>query len=205
MVADALNCQKETAKAVIDAGADYLLSVKDNQETLKQDIEVYVQDDELRNTMDTAATHEKNRGRIECRKAFVTADIDWLFGKNEWEDLACLGAIHTQFTTQKGTTNEWHYYISSRNLTAEELLKHARLEWSVESMHWLLDVHFAEDSCRIQDKNLQQNLNMARKIVLNSIKQYKDEFGDKRPVSNIMFDCLLSPEDMSLFFGSAEN
>ncbi len=51
-------------------------------------------------------------------------------------------------------TEEWHYYISSRKLSAEELLHHARMEWAVESMHWLLDVHYGEDYCRIACWNL---------------------------------------------------
>ena len=194
IVADALHCQKETAAAITEKKADYLLSVKDNQATLKQDIEDYIQDDGLRQTMNTASTLEKNSGRIERRQAYVTHDIDWLYGKNEWTGIAGIGAINTQFTTKKGTSNEWHYYITSRKLTAEELLKHARLEWSVESMHWLLDVHFSEDFCRIEDENVQQTLNMVRKIALNCVKTYKQKSCTKRPLSKIMFDCLLEPQ-----------
>ena len=141
--------------------------------------------------MDTASTCEKNSGRIEERRAFATQDIDWLSSKSEWAGLASIGAINTQFTTKKGTSNEWHYFISSRKLTAEELLKYSRLEWSVESMHWLLDVHFGEDFCRVEDKNVQQILNMIRKVALNSVKTYKKNSSSKRPISNIMFDCLL--------------
>ena len=63
-------------------------------------------------------------------------------------ELKCIGALHTRFETNKGVTEEWHYYISSKALRAEELLHHARTEWSVESVHWLLDVHFDEDRCR---------------------------------------------------------
>jgi predicted transposase YbfD/YdcC len=196
VVADALNCQKDTATEIISAKADYLLNVKDNHENLKMDIEDYVQDTGLKKTMDMKTECEKNRGRIERRTAYVTDDIDWLFGKEEWLNLACIGAINTQFTTSKGTSNEWHYYISSRKLTASELLKHARLQWSVESMHWLLDVHFGEDFCRIEDKNIQQNLNMVRKIVLNSLKVYKNENNLKRPLSNIMLDCLIDPSSL---------
>jgi predicted transposase YbfD/YdcC len=191
VVADALNCQKETAKEIIKAEADYLLNVKDNQETLKQDIEDYVQEDTLRKTMDLYETIEKNSGRIEHRIAYATCDIDWLSCKGDWEKLVCIGAVNRQFTTSKGTTNEWHYYISSRELTAEELLRHARLEWSVETMHWLLDVHFCEDFCRIEDKNIQQNLNIVRKIALNSIRDYKRKVNSKRAISKIMFECLL--------------
>ena len=191
IVADALNCQKKTAKAIIERGGDYVLQVKDNQETLKKDIEDYVQDTDLQGSMDTVATCEKNRDRIERRTAYVTSDIDWLSGKEEWENLTSIGAINTRFTDKKGTTNEWHYYISSRQLTAEELLKYGRNEWSVESMHWLLEVHFSEDSCRVVDSNIQQNLNMIRKMALNSVRDYKNRTNSKRPFSKIMFDCLL--------------
>jgi len=202
VVADALNCQKETAKVIIDAGADYLLNVKNNHPDLKQYIEDYVQSDDLRETMETATTLEKNRERIEQRTAYVCNDIEWLFSKDNWANMCCIGAINTQFTTSKGTSNEWHYYISSRELIPDELLKHARLEWSVESMHWLLDVHFGEDFCRVEDKNVQQNLNIFRKIVLNSIKKYKDNVQDKRPISNIMFNCLMNPEMLLNIFES---
>lgn len=205
VVADALNCQKETAQAIIDGKADCLLNVKDNHQTLKEDIADYVQDADLRKTMDTATTLEKNRGRIERRTAYVTSDIDWLYGKEDWTALAAIGAIHTQFTTSNGTTNEWHYYISSRNLTAEGLLKHARLEWSVESMHWLLDVHFCEDFCRIEDKNVQQNLIIVRKIAINSVMHNKEAFGIKKPLSKIMFGCLLDCDNLLSLLASGKN
>lgn len=193
VVADALNCQTETAKIIIEGEADYLLSVKDNQPNLKEDIEEYVQDDQLRGDMDTASTTEKNRGRIEERIAFVTNNIDQLRGKDNWLNITSFGAINTQFSTKDGISNEWHYYISSKNLTAEELLKHARAEWRVETMHWLLDVRFEEDYCRVQDENIQKTMNIIRKIILNSISIYKTKTKSKRPVSNIMLDCLIDP------------
>ena len=193
VVADALNCQKDTAAAILGQGADYLLSVKDNQPSLKQDIEDYIQDDCLRKAMQTSAVCEKNRDRVEKRTAFVTDDVSWLDPKESWAELRCIGAINTQFTTKTGTSSEWHYYISSKTLTAEDLLKHARAEWSVETMHWLLDVHFSEDSCRVQDENVQQVLNMIRKIVLNSLRVYRDKLCPKRSFSSLMLDCLVDP------------
>ena len=193
VVADALNCQKQTAKAVVERKADYLLCVKDNQQTLKQDIEDYVQDATLQDSMDKEVRTEKSRNRIEKRTAFVTNDIGWIFWKEEWEGLKCIGAIHTEFEVKGRKTSEWHYYISSRELTAGELLHHARMEWSVECMHWLLDVHFGEDFCRVEDKNVQQNLNMLRKFAINIIKRYKERSKSKRAISKIMLDCLLDP------------
>ena len=186
-------CQKKTAETVISKGADYVLSVKDNQPRLKQDIADYAGDVSLRAKIDSAVQTEKSRDRIEKRSAYVTEDTGWLTGREEWKGLTCIGAVHTEFETKKGKTEEWHYYISSRRLTAEELMHHARMEWTVETMHWLLDVHFGEDFCRVEDRNVQQNLNMLRKVALNLIKRYKERAASKRPMSKIMFDCLLNP------------
>ena len=191
IVADALNCQKETAKIIVKGKGDYLLCAKDNQANLKKDIEEYVQDDNLRKAMDKISKTEKNRERTEKRTAYITNDIKWLENRKDWAGLVCIGAIHTEFESKKGKTSEWHYYITSKHLTAEELLYHARKEWSVETMHWLLDVHFEEDFCRVGDKNIQQNLNMIRKLALNIIKQYKSTVKSKKAISKIMFDCLL--------------
>lgn len=196
VTADALNCQKETAEIIIEQKADYLLSVKDNHPNLKKDIEDYVQDKELQNTMESILETEKNRDRIEIRTAYVTHDIDWLTQKDEWRELRCIGAINKKVLTENEETSEWHYYISSRLLTPDEMLHHARMEWSVETMHWLLDVHFDEDHCRVQDKNVQMNLNIARKCAINLIKLFKSKTGSERPISNIMLDCLIDEHDL---------
>ena len=193
VVADALNCQKKTAEAVIAGHADYLLCAKDNQETLKKDIEDYVQDETFHEEMEKAGSTEKSRDRIEKRTAFVTNDIGWLAGRGDWKNLKSIGAIHTEFEVKGEQSSEWHYYISSRRLSAKKLLYYARGEWSVETMHWLLDVHFREDYCQVEDKNVQQNLNMLRKLAINLIKTYKERSASKRAISKIMFGCLLDP------------
>ena len=90
VVADALNCQKDTAAAVIEKEADYLLSVKDNHPTMKQEIEDYVQNEGLRETMDTASTNEKNRDRIERRIAYTTSDIEIYHKKRRFRRVALL-------------------------------------------------------------------------------------------------------------------
>lgn len=86
-------------------------------------------------------------------------------------------------------------------LTTEELLHHVRMEWSVESMHWLLDVHFEEDWCLIEDKTVQQHLNIFRKAAINIIKLFKSRTEIKRPISNIMLDCLIEPFDILRVIG----
>lgn len=193
VTADAMNCQIDTAQAIIDAKADYLLNAKNNQPTLKTDIEQYVQDETLRRGMESFSKEEKGHGRKEVRTAYVSYDVGWEPGGRHWPNLACIGAIQTCFKTKGQVTEQWHYYISSKELTAQELLHHARMEWQVETMHWLLDVHFKEDKCRVLDKNVQQNLNMARKLTLNIVKIYKRDNALKKALSGIMFDCLMEP------------
>lgn len=201
VVADALNCQIETARAILDAKADYLLCAKDNQQTLKDDIEEYVQDERLRKGMDTAVKKEKGHGRIEERTAFTTNDVFWKPGGREWPGLRCIGAIKTCFEYKNKVTEEWHYYISSKKLSAEDLLHHARMEWGVESMHWLLDVRYREDCFRGQNENLQKNMNMARKLAMNLVRIYKTKNSSKEPLSHIMFDCLMNPRHLLAVLG----
>jgi len=195
VVADALHCNRNSAKAVVDAGADYLLCVKDNQRNLREAIAFYVQEEEL----EKAITQEKNGGRIETRTAYVSREIDWIEGREEWARLACIGAIHTQFEKNGHKSSNWHYYISSASLSAEDLLRHARLEWGVEAMHWLLDVHFDEDKTRACDMDVQKSLNTLRKIALNLAKQYKQKLGLKTPISGILRRNLFDPNHLAAF------
>ena len=102
VVADALNCQKETAEIIIEQKADYLLCVKDNHHNFKKDLEDYIQDTVLQSTMASISVTEKSHGRIETRTAYVSTEIEWLEQKNEWKNLCCIGAIHTEFETKKG-------------------------------------------------------------------------------------------------------
>ena len=200
VVADALNTQTKTAEAIINNGGDYLLNVKGNQETLMKDIEDYVQDEVLRVKMESETTNEKNGGRLEFRRAFVATDIEWMkIHLNNWLGLSCIGAINRQFTVNGVTSNEWHYYISSRKLSPAELLMYARNEWSVESMHWLLDVHFNEDSCRLRSSNSNENMNIIRKIALNYLRIYKNENNSKIPFSKLMLSCLCDCEKLLKF------
>ena len=108
IVADAMHCQKETAWIVIEKKADYLFNSKDNQSTVKKDIEDYVQDECLRKTMDTFKAFEKNGCRLEERTGFVTHDIDWFYGKGDWKNLSCIGAINRRFTYKGKTSDEWY-------------------------------------------------------------------------------------------------
>ena len=86
VVADALNCQRETAETIVRGKGDYLLDAKGNQPVLEREIREYVQDESLRKTMDRKSVTEKSRDRIETRTAYTTTDVGWLLGKRKVEE-----------------------------------------------------------------------------------------------------------------------
>ena len=183
VVADALHCNQPSIKKIIEAKADYLLVVKANSRSLYSSIETYFAENQAFST----TTIETNGGRREVRTAFVCTDIKWLPSKEKWLNIACIGAIRREFTKNGETTCYMHYYISSAPLTPEKLLHHARMEWGIESMHWLLDVHYNEDKTRICDMNVQKILNIIRKAALNMIQIYKDANHNHRtPLNSVM-------------------
>ncbi|MDR0406035.1 MAG: hypothetical protein LBH54_04460 [Clostridiales bacterium] len=100
--------------------------------------------------------------------------------------MACIGAIHTEFEKDGKTSSEWHCYISSASLAAENLLKHARLEWGAEAMHRLLDIHWGEDRTRVWDMNVQKTVNLTQKIALNLAREYRAQVFPKTPISGVL-------------------
>jgi len=201
IVADALNCQKKTCEEIISAGADYVLVAKGNQPTLMNSIESYILDEEVQDELNYAETIEKNKGRLELRRAFTSTNIDVIENKDEWPSVAGIGAVNRQVIRNGRTTNEWHYYIFSRPLSADELLEYARAEWSVEVMHWLLDVHLKEDFCRFENVNAQKNMNIIRKTALNIVTDYKRLLGIKTAVSILMLSFLIDSDSLLNILG----
>jgi predicted transposase YbfD/YdcC len=202
VVADALNCKAKTCEKIIEGGADYLLCIKRNNAKLCEEIKSYIHDDDNRDRIEKFKTVEKNGNRIEHRTAYVNYDIGKLKNAEKWAKLTCIGAIHRQFEINGKRSDEWHYYISSRKLNAQDFLRHVRLEWGVESMHWLLDVHFDEDRTRAFNDNTQKNLNIIRKIALNLIADFKRDTESKKPVSGVMRSCLFDVDFLEDFLNS---
>jgi len=180
VVADALHCTGKSAESVIKAEADYLFVVKGNNERLRDELVLFFSDPP-ENAVTKYTTKEKNGGRIETRTGYAAKNI-YGFGKN-YPEVRTIGAVHRQFEKDGIKSDDRHFYISSASLNAQELLVHARAEWSIESMHWILDVHFGEDKTLILNKNAQQTMNIARKAVINIVKSYQATYELKKPFS----------------------
>lgn len=197
VVADALNCQRTTAKAVIDGGGDYLLAVKENQKDLYRDIKLLFQTES--GTFESFKKSEKGHGRIETRTAWVSHDVEWYENRKRWSHLSCFGAVERVSQTKGKTSREIRYYISNRKLTAKDLLTYSRNEWGIESMHWILDVIFNEDRTTLMETDAQRTLNTLRKTALNVIRMYKTAFAPKSSLVSIMRNNLFEPENIPFF------
>ena len=174
---DALGCQTDIAATIVDKGGDYVLAVKANQKTLSEALaESFETGDALgwgSANVQHQTTVEKDHGRIETRRAVLVPQIDWLPDaiRKEWPTLGAVGMIET--TQEKGTTvsTDRRYFIMSRGVTkVGDFSRAVRAHWGIESMHWVLDVTFREDACRVRKDQAARNLSLLRKITLAMLR-----------------------------------
>jgi predicted transposase YbfD/YdcC len=168
---DALNCQREIAKKIVDQDGDYALALKGNQGTLHDDVRTYL-DDPASKTATAEPLVEADHGRIETRTASVSTDIKWLQECHQWPRLAAIGKLHRVRETKDKTTTETAYYLLSAALTPERLNEVVRSHWGVENrLHWRLDVVMNEDQDRTRLDNAPHNLAVLRHMALNVMQR----------------------------------
>lgn len=192
ITADANHCQKGTCSRIMLGKGNYVFGLKGNQKTLHDDVELFINDEANKEAIEKYTTIEKNGGRIEKRTCEKVTDISWLEGRNEWAGLKSVFSIKRIVTKQNVTSEETSYYITSIDSTAEELLRITREHWKIESMHWLLDVVFSEDECRIVSENGHKTLNILRKLALLLHKQYIAKQTKKSSIKANLLNCLLN-------------
>jgi len=173
---DAMGCQKEIAAKIVAGGGDYQLAVKDNQPTLAAEVEAVFQkarqDPKMLASMDFATTEEKGHGRTEVRRCWTTNLVELLSQRGQWQKLQSLVLIESDRTTAGKTTLEQRYYIcSTAGISAKDALSDARSHWGIENgLHWVLDVAFREDDCRVRAGHAGENFAVIRHIALNLLK-----------------------------------
>ena len=176
---DAMGCQREIAEQIVEAGADYVLAVKENQGQLNGDLRDLFHGAEEYGyegvPHDYARTLNKGHGRIETRECWVITDpdcLDYLGTKTQWSGLRAAVKVSARRETAEGATVHSRYYISSLEAPAEKMLEAVRSHWSIEnSLHWTLDVTFREDQCRIRKDYAPQNMATLRQISHNLLKK----------------------------------
>lgn len=164
---DAMGCQKNIAKAIIDAKADYLLALKDNHKTLCEDVSLWLDTETAAERLPIHEVVEKDHGRIEIRRCCLSAQIDWLEQKPEWQGLVAVGRVESTRIIGDKTSVETRYYLCSFN-DLERFAVSVRRHWSIKNQqHWVLDVQFGEDDNRARKDHSAENLALIRRVALN--------------------------------------
>jgi len=170
VTADALHCRPDTAQAILDAGADYALALKENRPKLLAQAKALI---EAARQPDTAVvTSGPAHDRSECRRAIVAAA--------EGLDFPGIAAVG-QVVTERRVAGRLEpplvrWFLLSQPLAAARLIEVARTHWTIENqLHWVLDVTFEEDAARSRKDNAPQNLALLRKLALNILRSHPDK------------------------------
>ena len=174
---DALGCQTDVAERIVAQGGDYVLAVKNNQKNLSEAIVEFFDTAEAfafrHIDVEKRTTVEKNHGRIETRRAVFARDVSWMDTpmRAAWKALAAVGMIESEQDIKGQVSVERRYFIVSNGVkTVEQFTDAARAHWGVEAMHWVLDVTFREDNCRVRKDHAAQNLSAIRKFALAALR-----------------------------------
>lgn len=184
---DAMGCQKEIAAKIVAAKADYLLAVKDNQPTLATDVAAVFEEARgnpaLLASMAFHSTEEKGHGRKEVRRCWTTDLADRVSQRSQWHGLESLVMIESERTIGEKTELEHRYYICSKaHISGREALGASRSHWGIENgLHWVLDVAFREDDCRVRAGHAGENFAVLRHLAVNLLKAVK---GSKVGIKN---------------------
>ena len=195
VTADALNTQKTTADAVIEAGADYVLPVKRNQRELLEEIELLFEEAEQKDYRgidgDQYETIEKDHGRVEHR-LYCVLDASELPLAQGWNSMKSVGRAIRRRTYGGRSTFETCYFGMSLEIDAKLFAHAVRGHWGVENgLHWSLDVVFREDHSKYRDRVGAQNHSATRKMALSLLKQ---ETTVSKSLKRKRFQALTNPE-----------
>lgn len=210
---DAMGAQRKIAIEIIHQGADYLLALKGNQETLHDEVKAFFEDagslkyaEEKGAVVETVEDHDKGHGRIEKRVCTVTDYLEWLPAKvrRDWLGLRSLVRVETETALSNGSERrETRYYLSSMAPDAAHHLDCSRKHWGIEnSCHWVLDVVFREDQSRARSGDCAQNLSTLRRLALNLLKTEPSK--PKEPIRGKRIYAVLDPDYLESIIGIAQ-
>ena len=175
---DAMGCQREIAAKIIDRRADYVLALKGNQGTLREDVELFANEQKAKDFKDATVSQNKtvdgDHGRIETRRTTVFHNIGWLQERHDWPGLKAVVMVESERQSDAKVERETRFYITSSTDKADKLGDVVRRHWAVESMHWLMDCLFRDDECRVRTEHAPANFTTIKHMAHNLLRRHPD-------------------------------
>ncbi len=187
---DAMGCQRGIAQKIMDKKADYVLALKGNQSSLREDVELFATEQKANGFKDTKVSRDEtvdgDHGRIETRVYTVIHDVDWLQERHDWPGLKSVVMVESTREIGDKIEQETRFYITSLVLAAHLVGPVIRSHWAVEnSLHWVMDMVFRDDECRVRKDHAPANFVTLRHMAHNLIRRApgKDLLRMKRKVA----------------------
>jgi predicted transposase YbfD/YdcC len=177
---DAMGCQRDIARKVLDKKADYLLALKGNQTSLSKDVDLFINEQKTKGFSDTTisqhTTIDGDHGRIETRTTTVIRDVAWLRERHDWPGLNAIVMVESTRETSGKVERETRFYITSLMLLAHLLGPIVRSHWAIEnSLHWVMDMVFRDDECRVRTNNAPANFTAIKHMAQNLLRMAKSK------------------------------
>jgi predicted transposase YbfD/YdcC len=187
---DAMGCQREIAKVILEKKADYVLALKGNQGSLREDVELFVNEQKANGFADTKisqhTTIDNDHGRIETRKTTVIEDVHWLQERHGWPGLQAVVMVESSREISGTIEQETRFYLTSLVMLAVLMGPIVRSHWAVENgLHWVLDMVFRDDECRVRTDHAPANFCTIKHMAQNLLRKApgKDSLRLRRKVA----------------------
>jgi len=187
---DAMGCQRDIAQKIIDKKADYVLALKGNQGSLREDVEVFAAEQKAKGFADTEisqdTTIDGDHGRIETRTTTVIHDVKWLRERHDWPGMKAVVMVESSREVSGKTEQETRFYITSLVMLAHLLGPVVRSHWAIEnSLHWVMDMVFRDDECRVRTDHAPANFTTLKHMAHNLLRKAagKDSLRSRRKIA----------------------
>jgi predicted transposase YbfD/YdcC len=191
---DAMGTHHKIAKKIIEDGGHFIFKLKDNQPTLLEEVSFYFESEigKEKGIISYTTDTEKNHGRLEKRKYYISYNTDMITNKENWGMIKCIGRVDVHRVINDVVTDESSYFICDFEIDINMFVKSLRNHWNIEcSLHWRLDVILDEDHSRSRVKNSIDNLSAIRKIVFNLARldnNFDEKVSLKRRITRYSYD-----------------
>ena len=187
---DAMGCQRHIAEQIVDKKADYVLALKGNQGTLREDVELFAAEQQANGFKDTHVSRDQtvdgDHGRIETRTYTVFHDVDWLQERHDWPGLKAVVMVESTRELVDKVERETRFYLTSLVWLAHQIGPVIRSHWAIENyLHWVMDMIFRDDECRVRTNHAPANFTTIKHMAHNLIRRAKgrESFRLKRKIA----------------------